>query len=690
MDTILRVENLGITYHTRQAALSAVRGVNFGVQRGQIVGLVGESGCGKSTIALSLIRLLPPNGRISEGKLLFQGRDLLTLSDEEMRQVRGHQISMIFQDPMTSLNPVFSVEQQMVDAILAHPPQGERISRRQARERAVYMLDKVGIPDAANRIRNYPHQFSGGMRQRIMIALALQSNPTLLIADEPTSALDVTLEAQITDLVRALREEFQTSILYITHDLGIVAQLCDEVIVLYAGNVVETGEVHRLFKNPLHPYTQALLRSHPTYQEEATRLAVIPGRVPSLRDLPRGCKFAPRCEFAQEVCFQEEPAVSDLGAQQVWCFVYQQGWNGRRPFELSVSPAERVTKQETSSPTLVFGKVEENVVQTQDVHVYFQDAVGLLSRLLGQKQTPLRAVSGVDIAVYRGETLAIVGESGSGKTTLGRTILGLEHPTRGSIAVEGQEIGQAAEHQIRSMRARMQMIFQDPISSLSPRKTVAQLLIEPFKIHHVAVDPQTKVPELLEMVGLSAEQADKYPHQLSGGQARRVGIARALALSPALLVADEPTAGLDVSVAAGILNLLKDLRERLGLTYILITHNLNVIRFIADRVAVMYLGKIVEIGEASRLFTQPKHPYTEALMSAIAMPDPTIRRTRKRIVLEGEIPNPKNPPSGCPFHPRCRYRQERCSFEEPQLREVADREQKTACHFPELVGTLEN
>lgn len=689
MDSILKVENLGITYQTRQAALSAVRGVNFNVQKGQIVGLVGESGCGKSTIALSLIRLLPPNGKISSGRLLFQGRDLLSLSDEEMRKVRGHQISMIFQDPMTSLNPVFSVEQQMVDAILAHPPEGKSLSRREARERAVYMLERVGIPDAGNRIRNYPHQFSGGMRQRIMIALALQSNPTLLIADEPTSALDVTLEAQITDLVHALREEFNTSILYITHDLGIVAQLCDEVIVLYAGNVVETGEVHRLFKHPLHPYTQALLRSHPTYQEGATRLATIPGRVPSLRDLPKGCKFAPRCEFAQEVCFLQEPEGSQFDGQQVWCFIYQQGWQGGIPSDQTASPIAE-TKDVSASGRLPQESVrkENKVVQAQKVRVHFQDEAGWLAKILGVKNPPLRAVEDVDIAVYRGETLAVVGESGSGKTTLGRTILGLEVPTSGEIQIEGQEISRAAEHQLRPMRARMQMIFQDPISSLSPRKTVAQLLLEPFRIHHVPVDPQRKIPELLEMVGLSTEQADKYPHQLSGGQARRVGIARALALNPALLVADEPTAGLDVSVAAGILNLLKDLRERLGLTYILITHNLNVIRFIADRVAVMYLGKIVEIGEANALFTHPQHPYTEALMSAIALPDPEIRDTRKRIVLEGEIPNPKDPPPGCPFHPRCRYRRERCSVEAPPLRELDDPQHKTACHFPELVGTI--
>ncbi|MGB9522033.1 MAG: ABC transporter ATP-binding protein, partial [Anaerolineales bacterium] len=326
MAAILEVENLSITYHTREAKLSAVRNVNFTVEQAKIVGLVGESGCGKSSIALALMRLLPPNGVVSSGKMIFHGQDLLTLKETAMRDVRGHQISMIFQDPMTSLNPVFSVEQQMVDAILAHAPQDQRFSRVAARQKAIEMLERVGIPDAKNRIRDYPHQFSGGMRQRIMIALALQARPRLLIADEPTSALDVTLEAQITELLRSLRDEFQTSILYITHDLGIVAQLCDEVIVLYAGNIVEMGEVWHLFKHPLHPYTQALLRSHPTYETDSRFLATIPGRVPSLLNLPAGCKFAPRCSFAQARCFEQEPLAKEIFGQKVWCHIYQPDW----------------------------------------------------------------------------------------------------------------------------------------------------------------------------------------------------------------------------------------------------------------------------------------------------------------------------------------------------------------------------
>lgn len=688
MSVTLKVEKLEIKYHTRQATLTAVRNVNFEVGRGKIVGLVGESGCGKSTIASAVMRLLPPNGEISGGSLLFNERDLLQMSENEMRQVRGRDLSMIFQDPMTSLNPVFSIEQQMVDAILAHPPNDKPISRKEARERAIYMLDRVGIPDAAKRIQNFPYQFSGGMSQRIMIALALQSNPALLIADEPTSALDVTMEAQITGLIRDLRDELQTSILYITHDLGIVAQICDQVVVLYAGNVVETGDIFQLFKNPSHPYTQALLRSHPSNQAQAERLITIRGRVPSLKDLPLGCKFAPRCDLAQAICFSQEPLPTLLETQTVLCHAYQPEWKGPSPKLLFASYGQinQASTPELAAAVRLQVSESEQVVRAEQVKVHYQDTVGWLGMLLGEKQSLVRAVDGVDVNVYRGESLALVGESGCGKTTLGRTILRLERPTAGEINVNGKKITKLPQSNLRPLRAMMQMIFQDPISSLSPRKKVADLLLEPFKIHAIAVDKEKKVDELLEMVGLSSEQADKYPHQLSGGQARRVGIARALALQPSVLIADEPTAGLDVSVAAGILNLMKDLRERLGLTYILITHNLSIIGFIADRVAVMYLGKLVEIGPTSTLFTQPRHPYTEALMSAVALPDPELREKRKRIILEGEIPSPRNPPAGCPFHPRCRFREARCSSEMPILQEISDATHLAACHFPERVG----
>ncbi|MDX1687350.1 MAG: ABC transporter ATP-binding protein [Candidatus Promineifilaceae bacterium] len=680
MPPLLQVEDLEIKYHTRAGVLTAIRDTTFTVNEGEIVGLVGESGSGKSTVASAVMRLLPPNGRISGGAIRLKGRDLVPLREEEMRRLRGRELAMIFQDAMTSLNPVFTVEEQMVDALRAKHPE---LRHREARQRAVEMLDRVGIADAARQIKEYPHQFSGGMRQRIMIARALLADPALLVADEPTSALDVTLEAQIIDLIRGLRDQLGTAVLYITHDLGVVAQLCDRVFVMYAGNIVEAGDVFDTFAAPKHPYTQALLQSHPSRHRRAARLRTIPGRVPSLRELPPGCKFSPRCRFAEDVCHPEEPAYAQVGEQRVLCHGYFPGWEGVVPAE---AEAVTATAEEGTSRREPLGG--EEVIETVDLRTHFSDHVGFLGQVLGQDRGVVRALDGIDLTIRRGETLALVGESGSGKTTFGRTVLRLEDPTAGRIVVEGKEITHLRQRQIRPMRAEMQMIFQEPAASLSPRMNVASLLLEPFRIHGVAVDPKQKVEELLEMVGLSAEQADKYPHQLSGGQARRVGIARALALKPDILVADEPTAGLDVSVAAGILNLLKDLREQLNLTYVIITHNLDEISFIADRVAVMYLGKVVELAETDVLFSRPKHPYTEALMSAISLPDPRLRERRQRVILSGEIPSPRNPPSGCPFHPRCRYAEPRCAEEEPALRPPDGEQRFAACFFPERVETI--
>ncbi len=679
---ILQVRDLEVKYHTREGILTAIRGANFEIHKGEIVGFVGESGCGKSTIASAVMRLLPPNGEISNGKILLNGEDLTRLNMEQMRRYRGRDMSMIFQDAMTSLNPVFSIEQQMVEAQRAHSPASRKRSERDLCRTAVEMLDRVGIPDATERIKEYPHQFSGGMRQRIMIAMALLCNSNLLVADEPTSALDVTLEAQILELIFGLRDELGTAILYITHDLGVIAQICDRVIVMYAGNIAEAGDVYRTFEQPKHPYTQALLQSHPSHRKHAHYLRTIPGVVPSLRDLPTGCKFAPRCELAQDLCHEIEPAYWNVDGQSVLCHVYSPEWRWSKEVDwiedvhaAVLSPAEEHNDR----------SLEPAIIQTRELHKHFADHAGMFSQLLGRKTGKVRAVEGVDIEVRRGETLGIVGESGSGKTTLARTILRLIDPTLGKVIVSGRDISELGTRELQPMRSKMQMIFQDPTSSLSPRMKVSSLLAEPFRIHGIAVDEQQKVHELLKMVGLSAEQADKYPHQLSGGQARRVGIARAISLEPDILLADEPTAGLDVSVAAGVLNLLKDLRERLNLTYIIITHNLNVIGFISDRVAVMYLGRVVELADTQELFSHPQHPYTEALLSAIPIPDPELHERKDRIILKGEIPSPRNPPSGCPFHPRCQYAEERCSTEIPLLRMLPNTNRRVACHFPEKV-----
>jgi peptide/nickel transport system ATP-binding protein len=684
MANLLELKRMEVKYRTSAGTLTAVRDINFSISPGEIVGIVGESGCGKSTVAAATMRLLPPNGFINDGQVLFNNQDLCKMSEDELRTLRGSQIAMIFQDPMTSLNPVFNIQTQMVDILRAHNGAHEREALKQ---KAFTMLERVGIPDVPDRIKNFPHQFSGGMRQRILIAMALMSNPALLIADEPTSALDVTLEAQILELIRGLRDEFGTAILYISHDLGVIAQLSDQVIVMYAGNIVEKGDCYSIFESPQHPYTRALLAAYPSHRQRRQRLAAIPGRVPSLKDLPLGCKFSDRCAFATPVCFTTEPSSYTIDeGHMVLCHLFEGG--GTITEDQTLETASIATSENIGVQSGIIHHPTENIlVSTQDLHTHFADRAGMFGQLFGKQVGYVRAVDGLDINIKRGETIGLVGESGSGKTTLGKTILRLVESTKGIINFDGQDITHLSEARVRPLRPRMQMIYQDPYSSLSPRMKVSSLLIEPFRIQGVPVDPKTKVPELLEMVGLSAEQADKYPHELSGGQARRVGFARALALNPDFLVADEPTSGLDVSVAASVLNLLKDLRDELDLTYLIITHNLNVINFISDTVGVMYLGRLVELGPTDALYHRPAHPYTEALMAAISEPNPWQREFRKdRVLIRGEIPSPKNPPTGCTFHPRCVYADERCAHEEPELVRY-EKDHLTACFYPYRIGT---
>ena len=671
---ILDANNIEVCYHTREGVLPALRDINFEVNKGEIIGVVGESGCGKSTLAFTINDLLPPNAEITKGSISFNGEVVLSKDMSRMSDFWGNEFSMIFQDPTASLNPVFTVEQQIMNALRAQSNKtGEKES--ELRSRMFKMLERVGIADAERRLKEYPHQFSGGMKQRIMIAIALLSRPSFLIADEPTSALDVTLEAQINDLILKLIKEMGTSVLYITHNLGVVAQMCDKVMVMYAGNIVEFGDVYDIFENPMHPYTQALLKAHPSQENRSKRLYTVPGQVPSLRELPTGCKFAPRCEYKEDICIKQEAEEYRIGEHRVLCHFALEDRISKE-MEADLANYSDQFQQKDSADE------EEFIVSVKDLKVYFKQKGSLLDKLKGKKENDIRAVNGVDLEIAKGEILAIVGESGSGKTTTGRSVLRLNKPTSGKIVVDGIDITDLSLKEIRPMRLNIQMIFQDAISSLSPRMTVESLLLEPFTIHNKKIDnPKQKAQELLEMVGLSMEQADKYPHQLSGGQARRISIARALALNPDILVADEPTAGLDVSVAAGILNLLKDLRDRLNLTYIIITHDLNVISYIADRVAVMYLGKFVELADTDELLKGSKHPYTQALLSAVSLPDPTLRDKSQRIILDGEAPNPRDIPVGCSFNIRCNYSEDICRKEEPELKEVNDSSHLSACHF---------
>jgi peptide/nickel transport system ATP-binding protein len=682
MDTpLLEVRGLDISYYVDDGVVDAVRDVNLTLRPGEILGVVGESGCGKSTLSLSILRLLPPNAAAS-GNIWFKGRNLLALDAEAMRRVRGHDVAMIFQDPATSLNPTFRVGSQMIDAQRAH--RGERREgQRVLRANAIEALTKVGIPDAVDRIDNYPHEFSGGMRQRIMIATTLLLEPALLVADEPTSALDVTLEAQILELLRRLRDEHGTAIVFVSHDLGVIAQICDRVIVMYAGRVVEENDIASLFSHPRHPYTQALIQSIPAQRHRGGTLTTIPGRVPSLSALPPGCKFADRCPFVRDLCRQEEPLLIAKDGGRVRCYMYDpakaEAWRSGPESPTLPAPSRLVAYRDPVRGPAPGHRDGAAHVEIRNLHKRYFDRSGLIPRRAAKDRAAVRAIDGVGLSIDRGEVLGLVGESGSGKTTLGELILRLQAPTSGSILFDGQDLRQMSRMDRRRFRRRAQIVFQDPYSSLSPRQRVGSLLTEPYRINRIPRAERYAVEQLLDMVGLSPDLASKYPNQLSGGQARRVGIARALSLRPEFVVADEPTAGLDMSAAAAVLNLMRDLQRRLGLTFLIITHNVNLVAYMADRIAVMYLGELVEVGPAEPILESPAHPYTRGLLSLVPEADPGKKRAQ-RLLVPGEIPSPKNPPPGCRFHPRCAFAQDRCRLEAPALEDIGDN-RRVACHF---------
>ena len=652
---MLVVDDLHVEFATTAGTVRAVEGLSFELRRGEVLAIVGESGSGKSVSALSIMRLLPPRtGRVPKGTIRFEGRDLLGLDGEAMREIRGRSIAMIFQEPMTSLNPVLTIGLQIIEPLQIHLG----MSDEQARARAVELLGLVGIPDPERRLDQYPHQFSGGMRQRVMIAIGLACNPKLIIADEPTTALDVTIQAQILELMKELSRKLDIALIVITHNLGIVARYADRVIVMYAGRLIEQGSADAVFHRPRHPYTMGLLRSVPRLDRpRGAKLETIEGLPPNLAAAPPGCRFAPRCPYRIAACAEQPPLVAtdtggfsaciraaDIAAGRI-------AWGVERADDLA-EPA----------------RGREPLLAVSGLTKHFAIRTGLTG-----KTALVRAVEDVSFSIAAGETLGLVGESGCGKTTVGRLILRLEKPTAGEIRFAGADVVNAPPAALKALRRKIQVIFQDPYSSLNPRMTVADIVGEPLHVYRLVSGRgavAARVGELLDQVGLRPEIAARYPHQLSGGQRQRVGIARALAMEPAFIVCDEAVSALDVSIQGQIINLLEDLQRRYGLAYLFIAHDLAVVRHISMRVVVMYLGRIMEVADRDALYREPLHPYTKLLLDAAPVPDPTIEKARAPRLIQGELPSPLAPPAGCVFHTRCPLAGPECRAAVPPLRQM--------------------
>jgi peptide/nickel transport system ATP-binding protein len=664
--TLLQVRDLSVRIGRGERAVRPVDKVSFDIRPGETFALLGESGCGKSMTALALLRLLPePAGEIIGGSVKLNGEELLGLTESGMRTVRGARIAMIFQEPMTSLNPVMTVGAQIAESVEQHL----RLRGAAMRRRVLELLDQVGIPDVERRYDEYPHQLSGGMKQRVMIAMALAGDPDLLIADEPTTALDVTIQAQVLELIARVQKQRGMAVLLITHDLGVVAGMADRVAVMYAGQLVEQAPRAQFFATPRHPYSRKLFDALPDSSKRAQRLTVIPGSVPPLNQIFHGCRFAERCERAWELCRSRPPGwfEGDPG-QLVRCHLADPSLS---------APAGQPAAEAQAAPPGSSGEAQTPLLCVRDLQLFFPIHSGLFKRTVGH----VRAVDGISMDIPRGQTLALVGESGCGKTTVGKAILQLLKPTGGSVRFGELELTRLKGEALRSRRADFQIIFQDPFSSMNPRMSVGDIVEEGMRAQRIGGDTaqrRGRVMELLEQVGLRAEHARRYPHEFSGGQRQRICIARALAVNPKLIVCDEPTSALDVSVQAQILNLLRDLQHSLGLSYLFITHDISVVSYLAERVAVMYLGRIVEQGPVAEVLSAPKHPYTQALLSAV----PTIDAAdgRKMIRLQGDMPSPAHPPQGCHFHPRCPQAMDVCRQRYPQEREVSAGH-RLSCHL---------
>jgi len=670
---LLEIEDLRTHIRMRHSTVRAVDGISLTVRQGETVGLVGESGCGKSLTALSVMRLLPPGGSIVGGSIRLAGRELATLPEAAMRRVRGNEVAMVYQDPMTSLDPTMTIGDQIAEPVRTH----RGVSRKAALDRAAEVLELVGMPKPGERLRAYPHQLSGGLRQRVMIAMALACEPKLVIADEPTTALDVTIQAQILALLDDLKERLGMGLLLITHDMGVIAGRASRVMVMYAGRVVEATDARTLFGDMRHPYTEALLGSIPSLTGgRRGALYSIPGLPPDLSDPPACCRFSPRCRYAQERCRTEDPPLDGAPGHLFACFfpVRRAGPDGSRPRLEIPSPADA-----TQPPDAAEAAAGEPLLVLDHVVKEYPITRGILQRRVGS----VKAVSDISLQVGRGETFGLVGESGCGKTTLGRLITALEVPDSGSVVFDGTDVSALHGAALRRKRQQFQLMFQDPYASLDPRMRVLSILREPLAAHHIGTraEQRSRIRHLLAEVGLADRSLALYPHEFSGGQRQRIGLARALTLEPGLVVADEPVSALDVSIRAQVLNLMMRLQAERDLTYIIISHDLSVVRHLADRVGVMYLGKLVEVGPVEEVFEHPAHPYTAGLLAAIPEPDPAIALAARPAV-EGELPSAASPPSGCRFRTRCPRSGDICARVEPAARSFGVPGHTAACHFP--------
>ncbi|HET9896608.1 MAG TPA: ABC transporter ATP-binding protein [Streptosporangiaceae bacterium] len=678
MTPLLEIENLCTHIQLKRDTVRAVEGVSFDVQPGETLGIVGESGCGKTMTALSIMDLLPPGGSVIAGKVSLNGRRISGLPPEAMRTIRGNEIGMIFQDPLTSLNPALTVGKQIAEAVTLH----RQVSRQQALDRAAEVLDLVGMPRPKERLHDYPHQFSGGMRQRVMIAMALACEPKLLIADEPTTALDVTISKQILELIDDLRQRLRMSVILVTHDLGVIAGRADRVAVMYAGKIVETAGTQALFANPRHPYTEALFQALPEKAAETRqRLYSIPGAPPELTRPPAACRFAPRCRYAAGHCRTEEPPLAgDTAGRRYACF-YPVGTAGREPAgEREPMPDVAVAPVAVTRPGADGRTGREAMLSAAHLVKDFPVTSKVLQRRTGQ----VSAVAGVSFEIRPGETFGLVGESGCGKTTIGRLIVGLERPTSGTVTFRQSKLDRDRGRAYRRQRQEIQYIFQDSYASLDPRMRAGEILREPLAVQRIGSrrKQEQSVAEILDQVGLPRSAVERFAHEFSGGQRQRLAFARALILSPALIVADEPVSALDVSIQAQVLNLMRELQEQLKLTFLFISHDLAVVRYLSDHIGVMYLGKLVEVGPADEAYLRPAHPYTAGLIDSAPVADPAAERAKARSGVEGELPSALSPPSGCRFRTRCPRAQDLCAEIEPPLRPFSPSGQLAACHFP--------